>query len=43
MKFWPNPYRDTPDRSTLWILLGVLVFALIIGTAALWMLHSTLR
>ncbi len=43
VKLWPNPYRDRRDRSTLWILFGVLVFVFLTCTAAVWVLHSALR
>lgn len=43
MKFSPNPYRDTRDRATMWILLGVVVFALVVGTAAICIVLAALR
>jgi hypothetical protein len=43
VKLWPNPYRDERDRSTLFVLFGVLVFVLLTGTVAAWVLHSALR
>jgi hypothetical protein len=40
VKLWPNPYGDQRDRSTLWILFGVLVFVMLSGGVAVWVLQS---
>jgi hypothetical protein len=43
MRLWPNPYRDERDRSTLFVLVGVLVFVLLTATVAVWAVHSALH
>jgi hypothetical protein len=43
VKLWPNPYDDTRDRSTLWIVFGVFAFILLAATRALVLLHFSLR
>jgi hypothetical protein len=43
MKLWPNPYDDTRDRSTLWIVFGVLIFIILAGAGSLLLLYSELR
>jgi hypothetical protein len=40
---WPNPYGDKRDRSTIWILFGLLRLLLLAGAAAAWIRLAALR